>query len=288
MTPPNDASAGPPVGPAVGPPGGLLLCADIGNTHTVIGMVSGTKVHDQWRVATDERRTADEWAVLIRGLVSDSVVADDLNGVAVCSTVPAVLQEWRGMLATRYQHLPQVVVEPGIETGVPVLVDNPREVGADRIVNALAAATLFSGPSIVVDFGTATTFDVVTARGEYVGGAIAPGIAISLEALGRRGAQLRKVELVRPRNVIAKNTVEALQSGMIFGFASQVDGIVTRMAAELGVDVTDVNVIATGGLAPLIASECSTVTGHEPWLTLVGLGLVFVHQRQEGGVAPGR
>ncbi|MGH3371641.1 MAG: type III pantothenate kinase, partial [Nocardioidaceae bacterium] len=150
----------------------------------------------------------------------------------------------------------------------------PREVGSDRIINALAATTLYDGPSIVVDFGTATTFDVVSARGEYVGGAISPGIEISLEALGRRGAQLRKVELLRPRSVIAKNTVEALQSGVLYGFASQVDGIVARMLAELRHD-GEVHVIATGGLATLVLDECRTVTEHQPWLTLQGLELVF-------------
>ena len=143
-----------------------------------------------------------------------------------------------------------MIVEPGVKTGVPVLMDNPREVGTDRIINALAASQLFPGPAIVVDFGTATTFDVVSARGEYVGGAIAPGIDISLEALGRRGAQLRKVELLRPRSVIAKNTVEALQSGVLYGFASQVDGIVGRMRDELGLKEGELSVIATGGLAP--------------------------------------
>jgi type III pantothenate kinase len=189
--------------------------------------------------------------------------------------VPAVLHEWREMLRTYYGDIPHVVVEPGVRTGVPVLMDNPREVGTDRIVNALAAARLFEGPSIVVDFGTATTFDVVSGKGEYVGGAIAPGIEISLEALGRRGAQLRKVEMLRPRSVIAKNTVEALQSGMLYGFASQVDGIVGRMIAELGLRPGEVNVVATGGLAPLVVDECSCVTAHQPWLTLLGLEIVY-------------
>jgi type III pantothenate kinase len=162
-----------------------------------------------------------------------------------------------------------------VKTGVPVLMDNPREVGTDRIINALAASRLFPGPSIVVDFGTATTFDVVSAKGEYVGGAIAPGIEISLEALGRRGAQLRKVEMLRPRSVIAKNTVEALQSGILYGFASQVDGIVGRMTAELRLGPDDLEVIATGGLAPLVVEECACFTQHEPWLTLIGLEIVY-------------
>jgi type III pantothenate kinase len=252
-----------------------LLCADIGNSHTVLGVVDDGDVLDHWRVATDERRTADEWAVLLRGLLRESNVADRLSGIAVCATVPAVLHEWRDMLVRHYGTLPHVVVEPGVRTGVPVLMDNPREVGADRVVNALAAASLYDGPAIVVDFGTATTFDVVSPRGEYIGGAISPGIDISLEALGRRGAQLRKVELLRPRTVIAKNTVEALQSGMVFGFASQVDGIVERMIEELGVPAETVNVIATGGLAPIVVAECRTLTEHQPWLTLLGLELVF-------------
>jgi type III pantothenate kinase len=255
-----------------------LLCADIGNDRTTIGLlVAGpddARVAHHWRVATDERRTADEWGVLIRGLL-DSVGSIDLRGLAVCSTVPSVLHEWRQMMVGFHPDVPHVVVEPGVRTGVPVLMDNPREVGSDRIVNALAAAHLYDGPTIVVDFGTATTFDVVSVRGEYVGGAISPGIEISMEALGRRGAQLRKVELLRPRSVIAKNTVEAVQSGVLYGVASQVDGMVDRMTAALGLQPADVNVVATGGLAPLVVAECRTVTDHEPWLTLLGLELVF-------------
>jgi type III pantothenate kinase len=252
-----------------------LLCADIGNSHTVIGLLHDGDVVDHWRVATDERRTADEWGVLLKGLLNDSPVGAALRGVSLCATVPSVLHEWRDMLRTYHGDLPQVIVEPGVRTGVPVLMDNPREVGTDRIINALAAAQLYGGPAIVVDFGTATTFDVVSARGEYVGGAIAPGIEISLEALGRRGAQLRKVELLRPRTVIAKNTVEALQSGILYGFASQVDGIVVRMREELRLKVDELTVIATGGLAPVVVDECSVFTAYEPWLTLLGLEIVF-------------
>ena len=253
----------------------MLLCADIGNSHTTVGLLDDGTVLDHWRVATDERRTSDEWAVLIRSLIGESAVGGDLHGVAVCATVPSVLHEWREMLRGYYGDVSHVVVEPGVKTGVPILMDNPREVGSDRIMNALAASVLFPGTSIVVDFGTATTFDVVSVRGEYIGGAISPGIEISLEALGRRGAQLRKVELLRPRTVIAKNTVEALQSGILYGFASQVDGIVTRMVAELKMDIGQVNVIATGGLAPLVVEECTTFTEDQPWLTLLGLELVY-------------
>lgn len=253
----------------------MLLCADIGNSHTTLGLVEDGDVVDHWRVATDERRTADEWGVLLKGLLSDSPVSAPIVGVAVCSTVPSVLHEWRDMLRQYYGDTHHVVVEPGVKTGVPVLMDNPREVGSDRIVNALAAAQLYDGPSIVVDFGTATTFDVVSAKGEYIGGAISPGIDISLEALGRRGAQLRKVELLRPRSVIAKNTVEALQSGILYGFASQVDGIVGRMLDELGLEPGQINVVATGGLAPLVVEECAVFTDHQPWLTLLGLEIVY-------------
>lgn len=252
-----------------------LLAADIGNSHTVLGLIEDGEVLADWRVATDARRTSDEWAALLRGLLAERVA--EVSGIAVCATVPAVLHEWRDMLTRHFPGRPSVVVEPGVRTGVPVLTDNPREVGSDRIINALAAATEFGGPAIVVDFGgTATTFDVVSVKGQYVGGAIAPGIEISLEALGRRGAQLRTVELVRPRSVIAKNTVEALQSGMLFGVASQVEGIVDRMITELGVPVESVHVIATGYLAPLVLDECRCFTSYAPWLTLRGLEQVFL------------
>ncbi len=248
-----------------------LLCADIGNSHTTVGLVLAGEVTAHWRVATEERRTSDEWGVLLRALLPPG----DLAGVAVCSSVPAVLHEWRQMLEGHFPGIPHLVVETGVRTGLPVRMDNPREVGSDRIVNAIAAAELYDGPCIVVDFGTATTFDVVSAKGEYVGGAISPGIAISLDALGRRGAQLRKVELQRPRSVIAKNTVEALQSGALYGFASQVDGMVARMTAELGLQPGEVTVIATGGLAPGVVDECASVSVHEPWLTLLGLEITF-------------
>ncbi|MFN8195559.1 MAG: type III pantothenate kinase [Nocardioidaceae bacterium] len=251
-----------------------LLAADIGNGTTVLGLVGrdGGTVTATWRVSSDERRTSDEWGVLVRGLLGSRF--DELTGVAVCATVPVVLHEWREMLRSQLADLPQVVVEPGTRTGLAVLMDNPREVGADRICNAVAAST-FGAPTVVVDFGTATTFDVVNGKGQYVGGVIAPGIATSLEALGERGAQLRQVELLRPRTVIAKNTVEALQSGMVFGFASQVEGLVSRITAELGVEPDQTRVVATGHHAPLVVDECGCFTDHEPWLTLRGLALVF-------------
>ncbi|MFF5264546.1 type III pantothenate kinase [Actinomadura viridis] len=255
----------------------MLLTIDVGNTHTVLGLFEGDEVIEHWRINTDPRRTADEIAVVLQGLVQQSplLAETDISGIALCSTVPSVLHEMREMCRRYYGDVPAVIVEPGVKTGVPVRMDNPKEVGADRIVNALAAVHLHGGPAIVVDFGTATTFDAVSARGEYVGGAIAPGIEISIDALSVRGAQLHKIELVRPRSVIAKNTVEALQSGIIFGFAGQVDGIVERMSEELAAEPDEVTVIATGGLAPLVLEESRSIDEHEPWLTLVGLRLIY-------------
>jgi type III pantothenate kinase len=247
----------------------VLLTIDVGNTNTVIGHFDGEELAESWRIKTDTRATADELALLLRGLLADSAAPD---GIAACSTVPAVLHELRGVFSRYYADVPAVIVEPGVKTGVPLLIDNPREAGADRVVNTLAAHTLFGGPAIVVDFGTATNFDVVSEKGEYLGGAIAPGIEISIDALAARGAQLRKVELTRPRSVIGKTTVECLQSGMIYGFAGQIDGMVRRISKELDADPV---VIATGGLAELVIDECETVTEHEPDLTLIGLRLVF-------------
>lgn len=253
----------------------MLLAIDVGNTETVIGLLDGTDVVQHWRVATVAHRTADETMALLHGLFAGGH-EEMIDGISICSTVPVVQREMRRLTQRYYADVPSLLVEPGVRTGVPVLTDNPREVGTDRIVNSLAAMHLYgNGPSIVVDFGTATTFDVVSARGEYLGGAIAPGIDVSLEALGNVAAQLRRVDLVRPRSVIAKNTVEALQSGAFYGFSSQVDGIVARMAVELGVGLDGVTVIATGGLAPLVLDESRTIDHHEPWLTLMGLRLVF-------------
>ncbi len=240
----------------------MLLALDVGNTQTVMGILDGEQVVEHWRVATESHRTADELWALLRTLLAGSGHTDGITGVAICSTVPSVLHEMRRMVARYFTGLPALLVEPGIKTGLPVLVDNPREVGTDRIVNAIAAQHLYGAPAIVVDFGTATTFDVVSPRGEYLGGAIAPGIWVSLDALGDAGAQLRRVELAKPRSVIAKNTVEALQSGALYGFSGQVDGIVSRMVAELGIPMTEVPVIATGGLAELVIAECAYIDHH--------------------------
>lgn len=246
-----------------------LLAIDVGNTNTVLGLFEGDELTRSWRIKTDSRSTADEMALTFSGLLRGQ---PPLSGIALCSTVPAVLREMRQMLTDYHIDVPTVIVEPGTRTGVPILTDNPKEVGADRIVNTIAAHQIYGGPSIVVDFGTSTNLDVVSAQGEFLGGALAPGIEISLDALASRAAQLRKVELVRPRSVIGKNTVEALQAGALYGFAGQVDGLVRRIEEEIG-PVTAV--IATGGLAPIVVPESETITHHDPDLTLIGLRLVF-------------
>jgi type III pantothenate kinase len=284
----------------------MLLTIDIGNTNTVLGVFDGESIVEHWRIATVPDRTADEIAVVLHGLLAQSGTfrESDLDGISLCSTVPSVLHEMREMCRRYFGDLSTVIVEPGVKTGVPIRYDNPKEVGSDRIMNSLAAVHLYGGPAIVVDFGTSTNFDAVSSRGEFVGGALAPGIEISVEALARRAAQLLKVELTRPPRIIGKSTVEALQSGIVYGFAGQVQGIAQRMAAELSpADPGAVTVIATGGLAPLVIGEVPIIDAHEPWLTLIGLRLVWERNvgtsgagaraladgggKQETGVLPG-
>ena len=249
----------------------MLLTIDVGNTNTVLGLFDGEDLVKSWRVKTDPRSTSDEMSLQINALVSEYTV----TGLSICSTVPATLRELRTMIASYYSDIATTIVEPGTKTGVPLLVDNPKEIGADRIVNTLAAHTLFGGPAIVVDFGTSTNLDVVSPKGEFLGGALAPGIEISVDALASRAAQLRKVELIRPKNAIGKNTVEALQSGTIFGFAGQVDGLVEKITAELALSYDQApTVIATGGLAPLVIDVSTTIDEYEPDLTLIGLRLI--------------
>jgi len=247
----------------------MLLAIDIGNTNTVIGSYDKEKLVNHWRIKTDSQSTADELILTYEGLLQNQ---PEITGISLCSTVPAVLREMRWMLQRYFHEIKTVIIEPGTKTGVPINTDNPKEVGADRIANSLAVFTRHGGPSVVVDFGTSTNFDVVSKNGEFLGGSLAPGIEISLDALANRAAQLRKVEFVKPRSVIGKNTVEALQSGALYGFAGQVDGIIERIIAEIG-PVTAV--VATGGLAPLVVEESKTITHHEPDLTLEGLRLVF-------------
>ncbi len=247
----------------------MLLAVDVGNTNTVLGLFDGEDLVQSWRITTHARATGDEMALTYRGLLTNQPT---VTGLALCSTVPSVLREMRPMIAESFADVPVVIVEPGTKTGVPVLTDNPKEVGADRIVNTLAAHQQYGGPCIVVDFGTSTNLDVVSAKGEFLGGALAPGIDISLEALAARAAQLRKVEVLKPRSPVGKNTVEALQSGAVYGFAGQVDGLVDRIIDEVG-PVTAV--VATGGLATVVIGESETITHHDPNLTLTGLRMVF-------------
>jgi type III pantothenate kinase len=256
----------------------VLLAIDVGNTNIVLGLFSGrgqrAELVRDWRMRTDTRITADELALTMRGLLGEH--ADQVDGVSALSTVPAVLRELRVMLGRYYPSVPKVIVEPGVRTGVPLLVDNPKEVGADRLINTLAAHHLHRTACVVVDFGTSTNIDVISEKGEFLGGVFAPGIEVSVDALAARAAALRTVELVRPRSVIGKNTVECLQSGIVYGFAGQVDGLVRRIVAELkDLGNERVTVIATGGLAPLVVAESETIEDHRPDLTLLGLRLVF-------------
>jgi len=251
----------------------VLLTIDVGNTQTVLGIFDGQALTHHWRISTNDERTSDELALLVADLLRLRGIEfhPEQLGIAVSSVVPRITASLRQM-ADEWFGVKAVVLEPGTRMGMPILYDNPKEVGADRIANAVGAYDLYGGPAIVVDFGTATTLDAISAKGEYLGGAIIPGIEISLDALFARAAALRRIELVEPRNVIGKNTVESMQSGAIYGFTAQVDGLATRMKKELGGTSA---VIATGGLAGLIAPLSSTIQYHEPWLTLVGLRIVW-------------
>jgi type III pantothenate kinase len=269
----------------------MLLAIDVGNTQTVIGLydlepdddhnvqrrLADTHLLDHWRISTNAERTADEHALLVQEFLGFHGFSfdEDIAGLTLCSSVPRVTGAIRRM-TERYFGFGAVVIEPGIRTGMPILYDNPKEVGADRIADAVAAFDLHNGPIIVIDFGTATTFEAISARGEYLGGAIFPGIDISLDALFRRAAALSRVELVEPRHVIGRSTVESTQSGVIYGYTALVDGMVERMKAELG---HDAHVVSTGGLATLITTLSSTIDRHEPFLTLHGLRLIYEKNR---------
>jgi type III pantothenate kinase len=295
----------------------MLLAIDVGNTQTVIGLfvtrrgpcsdrsdgVGGAPESEpagtdspavapgelagllhHWRLATVAERTADEYALLITellrlvGLGFTAPHDGGVGGMVVSSSVPEVTSAMREM-AHIWFDVPLVVVEPGIRTGMPILYDNPKDVGADRVANAVGAIDLYGGPAIVVDMGTATTFDAISGAGEYLGGAITPGIAISMDALFEHAAALRRVELVEPRNVIGKSTVESIQSGAIYGYTGLVDAMCRRLADELGPSA----IIATGGLAGLVTPLSEMIQHHEPWLTLHGLRLVFERNAEHDG-----
>ncbi len=267
----------------------MLLAIDVGNTETVVGLfvddlaavdvVTGpldgnepAGLAHHWRLSTVAERTADEHALLLTQLLDlDGLDIDEsVSGIAVTSSVPLVTANLRQM-AARWFEVPTVVLEPGVKSGMPILYDNPKEVGADRIANGVGAYDLFGGPCVVVDLGTATTFDAISGSGEYLGGAITPGVAISLDALFANAAALRRVELVEPRSVIGKSTVESIQSGALYGFAGQVDGLCRRFTTVLG----EPTVVATGGLSELIAPYAEAIDYVEPWLTLHGLRIIY-------------
>jgi type III pantothenate kinase len=274
----------------------VLLAIDVGNTETIIGLYvlsaaegeslpfpegigigaeeqpSGGLTH-HWRLSTVPTRTPDEYAVLLTQLLDleGLDIAASVNGIAVSSSVPVVTGELRQMASRWFADVPCVVLGPGVKSGMPILYDNPKEVGADRVANAVGAYDLYGGPCVVVDLGTATTFDAISESGEYLGGAITPGVAISLEALFQHAAALRRVELVTPRDVIGRSTVESIQSGTLYGFAAQVDGLCRRFLDALG----PATVVATGGLSEVIAPHADTIDHVEPWLTLHGLRIVY-------------
>ena len=249
-----------------------LFCVDIGNTNILMGLYQGCELVTHWRIATDHQKMADEYAMLILNLFERSDQApESVEGVIIASVVPPLTGIFE-KLSRRYFCRTAFVVGDSIDAGVPVRYDNPAEVGADRVVNAVAACHHYGSPACVVDFGTATTFDALSVDGEYVGGAIAPGIGIAAEALFRRTSKLPRIDLARPPGVIGKNTVHSMQSGIFFGYVGLVEGIVARFRAELG---QSMKVIATGGLAQLIASETDVIDAVDPWLTLEGLRLIW-------------
>ncbi len=246
----------------------MLLAIDVGNTQTALGLYDGERMVESWRIATERHRTGDELGALMARFVE----LEELDGVVVSTTVPQLVREYTHFVERYAPGATLLVVGPGTRTGIAIRYDDPREVGPDRIVNALAAREKYGAPCIVVDFGTSTNFDVVSAAGEYVGGVLAPGIEISMDALFARAARLFKVDFVAPPTVIGKTTATGLQSGFVYGFAGQVDGIVERIREELGVEA---RVIATGGLAHLVAPHARTIGEVDPFLTLDGLRLVW-------------
>jgi type III pantothenate kinase len=260
------------------------MAIDVGNSQIVVGLFAdgdgvgtGELVH-HWRVATHPQYTADEFALQLGQLLAlDGLVLSSVTGTVVACVVPPLQVALRQM-TTRRLAVPSVIVEPGVRTGMPVLVDNPREVGADRIADAVAAFERYGGPTIVVDFGTATNFEVISAKGEYLGGVLFPGVEVSLNALAAKAALLPRVEMVPPRSILGKNTVESLQSGLFFGFGALVDGVCAQLKEVVG----PATVVATGGLAPLLLPATKSVDHHEPWLTLHGLRTIYQRNRNDG------
>ncbi len=250
----------------------MLLAIDVGNTNTVLGVYEGKTLRAHWRVETTARRTSDEHGIFAWQLFQHAGLDPKAVKAVIVSSVVPTLQLNLEKMCERYFGAKPMFVGPGVKTGMPILYDNPREVGADRVVNAVAAHEKHKGALIVVDFGTATTFDAVSAKGEYLGGAICPGITIAMEALFTHASKLPRVEFARPPHVIGKNTVHSMQAGLVFGYVSLVDGICERMKRDLGADA---RVFATGGLAPLIAGESKMIDEVDDFLTLDGLRLIY-------------
>ncbi len=250
----------------------MLLAVDVGNTQTVFGLYDGSALGERWRIATEAQRTGDE----LGALLDDFLDFDALDGICLSSTVPRLIREYEHV-AERWVKVPLLVIAPGVKLGISIVHDAPREIGPDRLVNAVAAKEKYGAPAIVADFGTSTNFDVVSPAGEYVGGVLAPGIEVSMEALFARAARLAGVDFVEPPAVIGKSTATALQSGVVYGFAGQVDGIAEAIRGELG--APDAPVIATGGLAELIAPHSKTIREVDPFLTLDGLRIVWDRNR---------
>ena len=250
----------------------MLLCVDIGNSNITMGLFRGGELLTHWRLSTDHHKMADEYGMLLVGLLAHHGYGrDSIKGVALASVVPPLTDVFREMTSL-YLGLEPLVVDSGIKTGVAIRYDTPRDVGADRVVNAAAVYRLYSCPACVVDFGTGTTFDALSAKGEYLGGAIAPGVQVAAEALFQRTARLPRVDLRPPSRAIGRNTMDAMRSGILFGYVGLVEGLVERFRRELG---PDMRVIATGGLAPLIARETSVFDIVDPWLTLKGLRIIY-------------
>lgn len=250
----------------------MLFCIDIGNTNITLGLYQGETLVSHWRLATDHDRMPDEFAMQLVALFAYAKLsADNVDGIALASVVPPLTGKWVEVCRTYLQCEP-LVVDAATKTGIQILYDNPQAVGADRIVDAVAAYRLYGGPACIVDFGTATTFDAITATADYLGGAIVPGIGISADALFQRAAKLPKVEIARPPTAIGRNTVHAMQSGLLFGYVGLVEGMVARFRAELG---SQMKVIGTGGLASIIAQETTVIEHIAPWLTLDGLRMVY-------------
>jgi len=250
----------------------MILVFDVGNTNMVLGVLEGEKLLTHWRLRTDSMRTADEYGMTLKNLFEyQGIDQKNIKAVVISSVVPSLMMELEAM-SEKYFHCQPLIVGPGIKTGLAIKYENPREVGADRVVNAVAGFHKYGGPLIIVDFGTATTFCVVNDRGEYLGGAIAPGIKISTDALVARASKLPRVELIKPKSLIGKNTVASMQAGILYGFVGQVEGIINRMKSELDMNPT---VIATGGLAGIIAEETDTIDIIDEFLTLEGLRLIY-------------